>query len=212
MIHDIQLMKQFNLNGVRNCHYPNNYAWYELCTEFGLYMVDEANIESHGMMFHKDETLANYPDWEVPFMQRMSRMIARDRNYSAIVTWSMGNESGYGKHFETLYDYTKKIAPTRPVQYEGGGYNSKSDIYCPMYARIWRLRQHVNQRDARPMILCEYAHAMGNSAGNFQDYWDLIYKYDQLQGGFIWDWVDQTFAIKDENQRNIWLLAATWDL
>ena len=212
MIHDIQLMKQFNLNGVRNCHYPNNYAWYELCTEFGLYMIDEANIESHGMMFHKDETLANYPDWEVPFMQRMSRMIARDRNYSAIVTWSMGNESGYGKHFETLYDYTKKIDPTRPVQYEGGGYNSKSDIYCPMYARIWRLRQHVNQRDARPMILCEYAHAMGNSVGNFQDYWDLIYKYDQLQGGFIWDWVDQTFAIKDENQRDIWLLAATWDL
>ena len=204
MIHDIQLMKQFNLNGVRNCHYPNNYAWYELCTEFGLYMVDEANIESHGMMFHKDETLANYPDWEVSFMQRMSRMIARDRNYSAIVTWSMGNESGYGKHFETLYDYTKKIDPTRPVQYEGGGYNSKSDIYCPMYARIWRLRQHVNQRDARPMILCEYAHAMGNSVGNFQDYWDLIYKYDQLQGGFIWDWVDQTFAIKDENQRDIW--------
>lgn len=147
MIHDIQLMKQFNLNGVRNCHYPNNYAWYELCTEFGLYMVDEANIESHGMMFHKDETLANYPDWEVSFMQRMSRMIARDRNYSAIVTWSMGNESGYGKHFETLYDYTKKIDPTRPAQYEGGGYNSKSDIYCPMYARIWRLRQHVNQRD-----------------------------------------------------------------
>ena len=204
MIQDIQVMKQFNLNGVRNCHYPNNYAWYELCTEFGLYMVDEANIESHGMMFHKDETLANYPDWEVSFMQRMSRMIARDRNYSAIVTWSMGNESGYGKHFETLYDYTKKIDPTRPVQYEGGGYNSKSDIYCPMYARIWRLRQHVNQRDARPMILCEYAHAMGNSVGNFQDYWDLIYKYDQLQGGFIWDWVDQTFAIKDENQRDIW--------
>ena len=204
MIQDIQVMKQFNLNGVRNCHYPNNYAWYELCTEFGLYMVDEANIESHGMMFHKDETLANYPDWEVPFMQRMSRMIARDRNYSAIVTWSISNESGYGKHFETLYDYTKKIDPTRPVQYEGGGYNSKSDIYCPMYARIWRLRQHVNQRDARPMILCEYAHAMGNSVGNFQDYWDLIYKYDQLQGGFIWDWVDQTFAIKDENQRDIW--------
>lgn len=125
MIHDIQLMKQFNLNGVRNCHYPNYSAWYELCTEFGLYMVDEANIESHGMMDHKDGTLANYPDWELPFMERMSRMIARDRNYSAIVTWSMGNESGYGKHFETLYDYTKKIDPTRPVQYEGGGYDAK---------------------------------------------------------------------------------------
>lgn len=204
MIHDIQLMKQFNLNGVRNCHYPNYYAWYELCTEFGLYMVDEANIESHGMQDHKDGTLANYPDWELPFMQRMSRMIARDRNCSAIITWSMGNESGYGKHFETLYDYTKKVDTTRPVQYEGGGYDAKSDIYCPMYARIWALRRHVNQRDKRPMILCEYAHAMGNSAGNFQDYWDLIYKYDQLQGGFIWDWVDQTFAIKDQNNRDIW--------
>ena len=204
MIHDIQLMKQFNLNGVRNCHYPNNAPWYELCTEFGLYMVDEANIESHGMMFHKDETLANYPDWKLPFMQRMSRMIARDRNCTAIVTWSMGNESGYGKHFETLYDYTKKTDTTRPVQYEGGGYDAKSDIYCPMYARIWSLRRHINQRDKRPMIMCEYAHAMGNSVGNFQDYWDLIYKYDQLQGGFIWDWVDQTFAIKDRNNRDIW--------
>lgn len=203
MIHDIQLMKQFNLNAVRNCHYPNNAPWYELCTEFGLYMVDEANIESHGMMDHKDGTLANYPDWELPFMERMSRMIARDRNCSAIVTWSMGNESGYGKHFETLYDYTKSVDATRPVQYEGGGYQAKSDIYCPMYARIWRLRQHVNQRDARPLILCEYAHAMGNSVGNFQDYWDLIYKYDQLQGGFIWDWVDQTFAIKDEKGHDI---------
>ena len=109
MIHDIQLMKQFNLNAVRNCHYPNNAPWYELCTEFGLYMVSEANIESHGMMDHKDGTLANYPDWELPFMQRMSRMIARDRNVTAIVTWSMGNESGYGKHFETLYDYTKSV-------------------------------------------------------------------------------------------------------
>lgn len=203
MIQDIQLMKQFNLNGVRNCHYPNNYPWYELCTEYGLYMVDEANIESHGMMDHKDGTLANYPDWELPFMQRMGRMIARDRNCTAIVTWSLGNESGYGKHFETIYDYTKKIDPTRPVQYEGGGYDGKSDIYCPMYARIWSLRRHINQRDARPMIMCEYAHAMGNSVGNLQDYWDLIYKYDQLQGGFIWDWVDATFAIKDKNNRDI---------
>lgn len=204
MIKDIELMKQFNLNSVRNCHYPNNYAWYELCTEYGLYLIDEANIESHGMDFHKDRTLANYPDWELPFMQRMSRMIERDRNFTAIVTWSMGNESGYGKHFETLYDYTKAADKTRPVQYEGGGYDAKSDIYCPMYARIWALRRHVNQRDARPLILCEYAHAMGNSVGNLQDYWDLIYKYDQLQGGFIWDWVDQTFAKKDENNRDIW--------
>ena len=204
MVQDIQLMKQFNINAVRNSHYPNRYEWYSLCDKYGLYMIDEANLESHGMMFHKDETLANYPDWEGAFMQRMSRMVKRDRNYTAIVTWSLGNESGYGKHFETIYHWTKQTDPTRPVQYEGGGYESVSDIYCPMYARIWRLRQHVNQRDARPLILCEYAHSMGNSTGNLQDYWDLIYKYDQLQGGFIWDWVDQTFAKKDEKGHDIW--------
>lgn len=204
MLTDIRLMKQFNINAVRNCHYPNHYQWYSLCDKYGLYLVDEANIESHGMMSHKDGTLANYPEWEPAFMQRMSRMVMRDRNYTAIVTWSLGNESGYGKHFETIYDWTKKIDPTRPVQYEGGGYEAKSDIYCPMYPRIWSLRRHINQRDARPMIMCEYAHAMGNSVGNLQDYWDLIYKYDQLQGGFIWDWVDQTFAKKDEKGNDIW--------
>lgn len=204
MVEDIKLMKQFNINSVRNCHYPNNYQWYSLCDKYGLYLVDEANIESHGMMHHKDKTLANYPEWEPAFMERMSRMVMRDRNFTSIVTWSMGNESGYGKHFETIYDWTKAIDPTRPVQYEGGGYDAKSDIYCPMYARVWALRRHVNQRDTRPMIMCEYAHAMGNSVGNLHDYWELIYKYDQLQGGFIWDWVDQTFAIKDEKGNDIW--------
>lgn len=204
MLKDIELMKQFNINSVRTCHYPNYPAWYAMCDEYGLYVVDEANIESHGMSHHKDKTLANYPEWELSFMERMSRMVLRDRNFSSIVTWSLGNESGYGKHFETLYDWTKAFDPTRPVQYEGGGYDGKSDIFCPMYARIWALRRHVNQRDPRPMILCEYAHAMGNSVGNLQDYWELIYKYDQLQGGFIWDWVDQSFAIKDNNNRPIW--------
>ncbi|MFI3279459.1 MAG: glycoside hydrolase family 2 TIM barrel-domain containing protein [Rikenellaceae bacterium] len=204
MLRDVELMKQHNINAVRNCHYPNYAAWYSICDEVGLYLVDEANIESHGMMEHEDHTLANYEEWEKPFMERMSRMVARDRNFTSIVTWSLGNESGYGKHFETLYHWTKESDPTRPVQYEGGGYNSVSDIYCPMYARIWALRSHVNQRDARPMILCEYAHAMGNSVGNLQDYWDLIYEYDQLQGGFIWDWVDQVFEAKDHSGRDIW--------
>lgn len=204
MITDIQLMKQFNINAVRTSHYPNRSEWYSLCDEYGLYLIDEANIESHGMMKHKDKTLANYPEWEPQFMERMSRMVIRDRNFTSIVTWSLGNESGYGKHFETIYDWTKMTDPTRPVQYEGGGYDAKSDIYAPMYARIWALRRHVNQRDPRPLILCEYAHAMGNSVGNLKDYWDLIYEYDQLQGGFIWDWVDATFAIKDENGRDIW--------
>ena len=204
MADDIRLMKLFNINAVRNSHYPNHYEWYSLCDKYGLYLIDEANLESHGMMFHKDGTLANYPEWESAFLQRMSRMVKRDRNYTAIVTWSLGNESGYGKHFETLYHWTKQTDPTRPVQYEGGGYDSLSDIYCPMYARIWRLRQHANQREARPLILCEYAHSMGNSTGNLQDYWDMIYKYDQLQGGFIWDWIDQTFAKKDEKGHDIW--------
>lgn len=204
MITDIQLMKQFNINAVRTSHYPNRNEWYSLCDEYGLYLIDEANIESHGMMKHKDRTLANYPEWEPQFMERMSRMVIRDRNFTSIVTWSLGNESGYGKHFETIYDWTKMTDPTRPVQYEGGGYDAKSDIFAPMYARIWALRRHVNQRDPRPLILCEYAHAMGNSVGNLKDYWDLIYEYDQLQGGFIWDWVDATFAIKDENGRDIW--------
>lgn len=204
MLEDIRLMKLNNINSVRNCHYPNNWQWYELCTEYGLYMVDEANIESHGMEAHPDGTLANMEGWEIPFLERMGRMMARDRNFSCIVTWSMGNESGYGRHFETLYDYAHRTDPSRPVQYEGGGYNAKSDIYCPMYARPWALMRHVNQRDARPLILCEYAHAMGNSVGNLRGYWDLIYKYDQLQGGFIWDWVDQAFDRKDSNGRKIW--------
>lgn len=203
MIQDIRLMKQFNLNAVRNCHYPNNPEWYALCDRYGLYLIDEANIESHGMDHHKDETLANYPDWELPFMERMERMVRRDRNFSSIVTWSLGNESGYGKHFETLYHWTKKFDPTRPVQYEGARKQGLSDIFCPMYGRIWWLREHVNQLQPRPLILCEYAHAMGNSVGNLQDYWDLIYAYDQLQGGFIWDWVDQTFEKKDDNGRKI---------
>ncbi|MEG2514981.1 MAG: glycoside hydrolase family 2 TIM barrel-domain containing protein, partial [Bacteroidaceae bacterium] len=205
MERDVQMMKQFNINATRCSHYPNRPEWYELCDQYGLYVIDEANIESHGMEYHKDGNgaLATYPEWEHPFMERMTRMVLRDRNFTSIVTWSMGNESGYGKHFETLYRWTKDFDTTRPVQYEGSRRNGVSDIFCPMYGRIWWLREHTNVRQPRPLILCEYAHAMGNSVGNLQDYWDLIYKYDQLQGGFIWDWVDQTFDIKDNKGRSI---------
>lgn len=204
MVEDIRLMKQFNINAVRCCHYPNYEEWYELCNEYGLYLVDEANLESHGMEAHPDGTLANMDGWEIPFMERMERMVERDKNVTAIITWSLGNESGYGKHFETIYHWTKGRDASRPVQYEGGGVKGLSDIYCPMYGRIWLLRQWVNQRRERPLILCEYAHAMGNSVGNLGDYWELIYKYDHLQGGFIWDWVDQTFAVKDRKGKDIW--------
>lgn len=204
MIEDIRLMKQFNINAVRCSHYPNYPQWYTLCDRYGLYVVDEANIESHGMDHHPNRTLANYPEWELPFRERMERMVKRDRNFTSIVTWSMGNESGYGQNFETLYKWTKTFDSTRPTQYEGSRKQGVSDIYCPMYGRIWLLREHVNQRQPRPLILCEYAHAMGNSVGNLQDYWDLIYQYDQLQGGFIWDWVDQTFDIRDPEGNRIW--------
>lgn len=204
MIEDIRLMKQFNINAVRCSHYPNIERWYELCDEYGLYLVDEANIESHGMEATEARTLANFPDWIVPFQERVERMVKRDRNYTSIVTWSLGNESGYGEHFETVYHWLKKFDASRPVQYEGARKTGLSDIYCPMYARIWQLREHVNQRQSRPLILCEYAHAMGNSVGNLKDYWDLIDEHDQLQGGFIWDWVDQTFPIKDQAGNDIW--------
>ena len=204
MEQDIRLMKQFNINAVRCCHYPNWEEWYDLCAQYGIYLVDEANIESHGMEAHPDGTLANMEGWEIPFQERMERMVERDKNFTAVITWSLGNESGYGKHFETIYHWAKQRDNSRPVQYEGGGEKGVSDIFCPMYARIWRLRQWTNERQPRPLILCEYAHAMGNSVGNLNDYWELIYKYDNLQGGFIWDWVDQTFAQKDEKGHDIW--------
>lgn len=204
MVKDVKMMKQFNINAVRTSHYPNYSEWYQLCDKYGLYMVGEANIECHGILDTEYKQLADREDWYPAFHDRMYRMIKRDRNHTAIIIWSMGNESGYGKSFEKLYDMSKAMDPTRPVQYEGGGYYAKSDIYCPMYARIWSLRRHVNQRDERPLILCEYAHAMGNSEGNLKDYWDLIYKYDQLQGGFIWDWVDQTIAKTDDKGHKYW--------
>lgn len=204
MVQDIKLMKQFNINAVRCSHYPNYAEWYELCDKYGLYLVDEANIESHGMEALDMDSLTRHPHWKVPFHERMERMVERDKNFTSIITWSLGNESGYGPNFEDIYHWTKKRDGSRPVQYEGAGMKGLSDIYCPMYARIPALRWHTNERQTRPLIMCEYAHAMGNSNGNLKDYWDLIYKYDQLQGGFIWDWVDQTFARKDEKGRNIW--------
>lgn len=204
MVKDVKMMKQFNINAVRTSHYPNYSEWYQLCDKYGLYMVGEANIECHGILDTEYKQLADREDWYPAFHDRMYRMIKRDRNHTAIIIWSMGNESGYGKSFEKLYDMSKAMDPSRPVQYEGGGYYAKSDIYCPMYARIWSLRRHVNQRDERPLILCEYAHAMGNSEGNLKDYWNLIYKYDQLQGGFIWDWVDQTIAKTDDKGHKYW--------
>lgn len=190
MIQDIRLMKQANINAVRTAHYPNDPRWYTLCDTYGLYVIDEANIESHGMGYGP-ESLAKKPSWQAAHLDRVQRMVERDKNHPSIIIWSLGNEAGNGINFEVCYDWLKQRDPSRPVQYERAELERNTDIYCPMYADIPHLLQYASRDQQRPLILCEYAHAMGNSVGNLQDYWDAIEGHRQLQGGFIWDWVDQ---------------------
>jgi beta-galactosidase len=190
MLQDIRILKQSNINAVRTCHYPDAPAWYDLCDRLGLYLIDEANVESHGMGYGK-ESLANPPSWKEAHLDRTARMVERDKNHPSIIFWSLGNEAGNGPNFEATYDWIKGRDPTRPVQYERSGLARNTDIYCPMYARIDHLLDYAKDPKPRPLILCEYSHAMGNSCGNFQDYWDAIESAPQLQGGFIWDWVNQ---------------------
>jgi beta-galactosidase len=201
MLNDIRLMKQFNINAVRASHYPNDPRWYELCDEHGLYVVDEANIESHGIEFAPDKTLANKPEWLALHMDRTVRMVERDKNHPSIIIWSLGNEAGDGSNFKGTYAWIKQRDSSRPVQYEPAKQDAHTDIVAPMYARIPALLRYANQPQARPLILCEYAHAMGNSIGNLQDYWDVILSHKHLQGGFIWDFVDQGLLTKDESGR-----------
>lgn len=194
MIQDITLMKRFNLNAVRTSHYPDTPQWYELCDRYGLYLIDEANIESHGMGYRPDVTLGNNPDWMEAHLDRIIRMVERDKNYPSVVIWSMGNEAGDGVNFEAGSDWIHQRDAQRPVHYERAVMKSHVDIFSPMYAPIESLVRYASQPQTRPLILCEYAHAMGNSVGNLQDYWDVIERERQLQGGFIWDWVDQAIS------------------
>ncbi len=203
MRQDLQLMKENNINAVRTSHYPNDPRWYELCDEYGLYLVDEANIESHGMGYG-ERSLAKKPEWGPAHLDRTRRMVERDKNHPSVIIWSLGNEAGNGVNFELTYSWIKKRDPSRPVQYERAGLAANTDIYCPMYARISRLVSYAREKQSRPLILCEYAHSMGNSTGNLQDYWEVIETYDQLQGGFIWDWVDQGLAKKNEKGEIFW--------
>ncbi|WEF30221.1 beta-galactosidase [Klebsiella aerogenes] len=209
MVQDILLMKQNNFNAVRCSHYPNAPRWYELCNRYGLYVVDEANIETHGMV--PMNRLSDDPAWLAAFSARVTRMVQSNRNHPSIIIWSLGNESGGGGNHEAMYHWLKRNDPSRPVQYEGGGADSSAtDIICPMYARVerdqpfpavpkWSIKKWISlPGEQRPLVLCEYAHAMGNSLGNFADYWQAFRDYPRLQGGFIWDWADQaiekTFA------------------
>ena len=220
MIQDITLMKQHNINAVRGSHYPSTPEWYDLCDYYGLYVIDEANVEAHGFALSASNPSTD-SRWRKQHCIRAERMVRRDRNHPAIIVWSLGNESGSGENFYHSYNTIRALDTSRPVQYEGGGLADYSDIYCPMYlspelvekyARgeafkfIWGAPPEYVDRSVaagvrtKPLILCEYAHAMGNSMGNFAEYCALFAQYPQIQGGFIWDWVDQSF-VTDGNQR-----------
>lgn len=192
MLADLREMKKLNINAVRTCHYPNASEWYDLCDKYGFYLVDEANIESHGMGYGAD-SLAHRPDFRAQHLERNERMVLRDRNHPSVIVWSLGNEAGFGDNFRAAYRLVKALDPTRPVQYEraAAANAAETDIMCPMYAWPANQQHYTANNPAKPFILCEYAHAMGNSTGDFRAYWDNVDRYPAAQGGFIWDWRDQ---------------------
>ncbi|MCA0931708.1 DUF4981 domain-containing protein [Lutimonas saemankumensis] len=210
MIKDIKTMKLHNINAVRTSHYPQPERFYELCNTYGLYVIDEANIESHGMgaehqgPFDTIQHVAYRPEWKAAHLDRIKNMVERDKNHPSVIIWSMGNECGNGPVFYEGYDWIKKRDPNRFVMFEQAGLNSNTDIVGPMYATIDQLEQYAKVHKDRPFILCEYAHAMGNSVGNFKEYWDMMKQYDVLQGGFIWDWVDQGLIKENDQGTEYW--------
>ncbi len=198
MIKDIIIMKTHNINAVRTSHYPNDPKWLELCDKYGLYIVDEANIESHGIGYKPENTLANKPEWRKAHFDRYKRMVERDKNHPSVIIWSMGNEAGDGTNFEYISYWSHLRDPSRPVQYERAGKRAHTDIVVPMYSRLKDLIDYAKRYKDRPLIMCEYAHAMGNAVGNLKEYWDIIRKYKILQGGFIWDFIDQGLYKKNK--------------
>lgn len=203
MLEDIRVMKELNINAVRTCHYPNDPRWYELCDIYGIYMMAEANIESHGMGYG-DKTLAKEPTYEKAHLERNESNIKIYKNHPSIIFWSVGNEAGYGPNFEKAYDLVKAYDPSRPCQYEQVGQNGKTDIFCPMYYDYGGCDKYSQGDNPRPLIQCEYAHAMGNSMGGFKEYWDMVRKYPKYQGGFIWDFVDQGLRVKNKQGKTIY--------
>lgn len=198
MLQDIKVMKELNINAVRTCHYPDDNRWYDLCDQYGLYVVAEANVESHGMGYG-DQTLAKNPSYAKAHMERNQRNVQRGYNHPSIIFWSLGNEAGMGPNFEKCYTWIKNEDKTRAVQYEQAGTSEFTDIFCPMYYDYDACIKYSEGDIQKPLIQCEYAHAMGNSQGGFKEYWDIIRKYPNLQGGFIWDFVDQSVRWKGKN-------------
>lgn len=191
MERDIRMMKLNNMNAVRSSHYPNDPYWYELTDKYGMYVVDEANLESHPLAIHRETQIGDTLTWLPASLNRIKRMFHRDKNHPSVIIWSLGNESGHGRVFDSCYKWLK-TRDTRPVQYEPAKLENYTDIYCPMYPTPGRLVNYAETNPSRPLIMIEYSHAMGNSLGNFQDYWDIIEKYPVLQGGYIWDWADKS--------------------
>ena len=197
MIQDIKIMKQLNINAVRTCHYPDDPRWYDLCDEYGIYLTAESNLESHGMGY-REQTLAKNPAFAKAHIERQEGNVMTYKNHPSIIVWSLGNEAGYGENFEKAYDWVKAYDATRPCQFEQARQNGKTDIFCPMYYGYEDCEKYSKGDNPRPLIQCEYAHAMGNSMGGFKEYWDIIRKYPKYQGGYIWDFVDQ--GLRDKSK------------
>lgn len=211
ILKDLQLMKEHNINAIRTSHYPHSVKFYELCDRYGFYVVDEANIETHGMgaekqgWFDKNRHPAYLPQWAAAHRDRIVRAVERDKNHPCVVIWSLGNECGNGPVFHEMYEWLKKRDVTRPVQFEQAGEDANTDIVCPMYPWIGYMEEYAKREGVdRPFIMCEYAHSMGNSTGNFREYYDIIRSSRQMQGGFIWDWVDQGLLTEDDSGRKYW--------
>ncbi|MFV0289852.1 MAG: glycoside hydrolase family 2 TIM barrel-domain containing protein, partial [Mangrovibacterium sp.] len=198
MEQDIQMMKRFNINAVRTCHYPDDNLWYELCDKYGLYVVAEANIESHGMGYG-EKTLAKNKQFALAHLERNERNVLRNFNHPSVIVWSLGNEAGFGENFEACYRWIKNYDPSRPVQYEQAHGNEFTDIYCPMYLDYKRSDEYCKADKNKPLIQCEYAHTMGNSGGGFKEYWEMVRKYPLYQGGFVWDFADQSIRWKNKD-------------
>ena len=197
MIQDIKIMKQLNINAVRTCHYPDDPRWYDLCDEYGIYLTAESNLESHGMGY-REHTLAKNPEFAKAHIERQEGNVITYKNNPSIIVWSLGNEAGYGVNFEKAYDWVKAYDKTRPCQFEQARHDGKTDVFCPMYMGYEDCEKYAQTDNPRPLIQCEYAHAMGNSMGGFKEYWDIIRKYPKYQGGYIWDFVDQ--GLRDKSK------------
>lgn len=202
---DFRLWKENNINAVRTSHYPQDPEFYNMADQFGIYVIDEANLEMHGFGYNYTNHPVELPEWRDQFFDRETRMYERDKNHPSVIIWSMGNETQMGTHFRDIYNWFKETDPTRPVHYERAGLSDYSDIFCPMYYPTDEAVKYAQRADiTKPLIQCEYQHAMGNSNGNFRDYWEDIMAYPALQGGFIWDWVDQGLTARDEQGRKYW--------